>query len=85
VGVGLVLGVLIGGSEPKWEMRRTKWGGSTGCIMHRVHSSIVYIITPLPYQHVGLIDLHNIVFIMLVCLTFKLSKHRYVIPTYLTF
>jgi hypothetical protein len=69
VGVGLVLGVLIGGSEPKWEMRRTEWGGSTGCIMHRVHSSIVYIITPLPYQHVGLIDLHNIVFIMLVCLT----------------
>jgi len=34
-----VLGVLIGGSEPKWEMRRTGWGGSTGCIMHRVHTS----------------------------------------------
>jgi hypothetical protein len=31
--------VLIGGSEPKWEMRRTGWGGSTRCIMHRVHTS----------------------------------------------
>ncbi len=25
--------------EPEWEMRRTRWGGSTGCIMHRVHIS----------------------------------------------
>jgi hypothetical protein len=23
-----------GGSELEWEMRRTGWGGSTGCIMH---------------------------------------------------
>jgi hypothetical protein len=38
-GGGGVLGVLIGGSEPEWEMRRTEWGGSTGCIMHRVHTS----------------------------------------------
>ncbi len=30
-GGGGVLGVLIG--------RRTGWGGSTGCIMHRVHTS----------------------------------------------
>jgi hypothetical protein len=36
-GGGGVLGVLIGGSEPEWEMRRTGWGGSTGCIMHWVH------------------------------------------------
>jgi hypothetical protein len=34
---GGVLGVLIGGSEPEWEMRRTGCGGSTGCIMDRVH------------------------------------------------
>jgi hypothetical protein len=33
-GGGGVLRVLIGGSELKWEMRRTEWGGSTGCIMH---------------------------------------------------
>jgi len=34
-GGGGVLGVLIGGSEPEWEMRRIGWGGgSTGCIMH---------------------------------------------------
>jgi hypothetical protein len=38
-GGGGVLGVLIGGSELEWEMRRTRWGGSTGCIMHRVHTS----------------------------------------------
>jgi len=38
-GAGGVLGVLIGGSEPEWEMRKTGWGGSTGCIMHRVHTS----------------------------------------------
>jgi len=38
-GGGGVLGVLIGGNEPKWEMRRTGWGGSTGCIIHRVHTS----------------------------------------------
>ncbi len=37
---GGVLGVLIGGSEPEWEMRRIGWGGSTGCIMHRVHTSM---------------------------------------------
>jgi hypothetical protein len=24
--------------EPEWEMRRTGWGGSTGCIMHQVHT-----------------------------------------------
>ncbi len=41
-GVG-VLGVLIGGSEPEWEMRRTGWGGSTGCIMHRVHTSMKWM------------------------------------------
>jgi hypothetical protein len=28
-GGGGVLGVLIGGSEPKWEMRRTGWGGGS--------------------------------------------------------
>jgi hypothetical protein len=39
-GGGGVLGVLIGGSEVEWEMRRTGWGGSMGCIMHRVHTSI---------------------------------------------
>jgi hypothetical protein len=38
-GGGEVLGVLIGGSELEWEMRRTGWEGSTGCIMHRVHTS----------------------------------------------
>jgi hypothetical protein len=38
-GGGGVLGVLIGESEPEWEMQRTGWGGSTGCIMHRVHTS----------------------------------------------
>jgi hypothetical protein len=27
--------------EPEWEMWRTGWGGSTGCIMHWVHTSIV--------------------------------------------
>jgi len=26
-GGGGVLGVLIGGSEPEWEMQRTGWGG----------------------------------------------------------
>ncbi len=40
-GGGGVLGVLIGGSEPEWEMRRTGWGGLTGCIMHQVHTSII--------------------------------------------
>jgi len=40
-GGGGVLGVLIGGSEPKWEMRRTRCGGSTGCIMHWVHTSSI--------------------------------------------
>jgi hypothetical protein len=39
-GWGGVLGVLIGGSEPEWEMQRTKWGGLTGCIMHRVHTNV---------------------------------------------
>jgi hypothetical protein len=39
-GGGGVLGVLIGGSESEWEMRRTGWGGSTGCIMHRVYTSL---------------------------------------------
>jgi len=39
-GGGGVLGVLIGGSEPECEMRRTRWGGLTGCIMHRVHTSL---------------------------------------------
>jgi len=38
-GGGGVIGVLIGGSELEWEMRRTGWGGSTGCIMHRVHTN----------------------------------------------
>ncbi len=38
-GGGGVLGVLIGGNEPEWEMRRTRWGGSMGCIMHRVHTN----------------------------------------------
>jgi len=38
-GGGAILGVLIGGSEPEWEMQRTGWEGSTGCIMHRVHTS----------------------------------------------
>ncbi len=38
-GGGGVLGVLIGGSELEWEMRRIGWGGSTGCIMHQVHTS----------------------------------------------
>jgi hypothetical protein len=37
-GGGGVLGVVIGGSELEWEMRRTGWGGLTGCIMHRVHT-----------------------------------------------
>jgi len=43
-GWGGVLGVLIGGSEPEWEMQRIEWGGSTGCIMHWVHTSIIYFI-----------------------------------------
>ncbi len=35
-GGGGVLRVLIGGSEPELKM----WvGGSTGCIMHQVHTS----------------------------------------------
>ncbi len=38
-GGGGVLGVLIGGSEPEWEMRRTRWGGSTRCIVHLIHTS----------------------------------------------
>jgi hypothetical protein len=42
-GGGGVLRVLIGGSEPEWEMRKTGWGGSMGCIMHRVHTSVIYI------------------------------------------
>jgi hypothetical protein len=29
--------------EPEWEMRRTGWGGSTGCIMHQVHTSWIII------------------------------------------
>ncbi len=41
-GGGGVLGVLIGGSEPEWKMRRTGWRALTRCIMHRVHISIVY-------------------------------------------
>jgi len=43
-GGGRVLGVLIGGSEPEWEMQRTRWGGSTGCVMHRVHTDYCYFI-----------------------------------------
>jgi hypothetical protein len=43
VGGGGVLWVLIGGSELEWEMQRTGWGGSTGCIMHRVHTNIFII------------------------------------------
>jgi hypothetical protein len=39
-GEGEVLGVLIGGSELEWEMRKTGWWGSTGCIMHRVHTNM---------------------------------------------
>ncbi len=31
-GEGGVLGVLIGGSEPKWEMRRTRWGDRRGAL-----------------------------------------------------
>ncbi len=38
-GGGGVLRVLTGGNELEWEMRRTGWGGSTGCIMHRVHTN----------------------------------------------
>ncbi len=65
-GGGGVLGVLIGGSEPKWEMRRTRWGGSTGCIMHRVHTSlnnpssstmISFILCSLS-SHVFFVDMH---------------------------
>jgi hypothetical protein len=40
-GGGGVLGVLIGGSELEWEMRRTGWGESMRCIMHRVHTSFI--------------------------------------------
>ncbi len=25
--------------EPEWEMRKTRWGGLMGCIMHRIHIS----------------------------------------------
>jgi hypothetical protein len=25
--------------EPEWKKRRIGWGGSTGCIIHRVHTS----------------------------------------------
>jgi len=42
-GGGGVLGVLIGGNELEWEMRRTGRGGSTGCIMHWVHTSCFLI------------------------------------------
>jgi len=42
-GGGGVLKVLIGGSEPEWEMQRTGWGGSTGWIMHRVHTSYLLL------------------------------------------
>jgi len=31
-GWGGVLGVLIGGSEPEWEMRRTEWGDRQGAL-----------------------------------------------------
>jgi len=31
-GGGGVLGVLIGGSEPEWEMRRTGWGDRRGAL-----------------------------------------------------
>jgi hypothetical protein len=31
-GGGGVLGVLIGGSEPEWEMRRTGWGDQRGAL-----------------------------------------------------
>jgi hypothetical protein len=44
-GKGEVLGVLIGGSEPEWKMRRTGWGESTRCIMHRVHTNHSWIKT----------------------------------------
>jgi len=42
-GWGGVPRVLISGSEPEWEIQRTGWGGSTRCIMHRVHTSLIYI------------------------------------------
>ncbi len=31
-GEGGVLGVLIGGSEPEWEIRRTGWGDRWGAL-----------------------------------------------------
>jgi hypothetical protein len=27
--------------ELEWKMQRIGWGRSTGCIMHRVHTSII--------------------------------------------
>jgi hypothetical protein len=51
-GGGGVLGVLIGGNELEWEMRKTGWGGSTGCIMHRVHTSNHYRTTYLQYSNI---------------------------------
>jgi hypothetical protein len=31
-GRGEILGVLIGGSEPEWKMRRTGWGDRRGAL-----------------------------------------------------
>jgi hypothetical protein len=38
-GEGGVLGVLIGGGELEWEMRRTGWGDRRGALCTRVHTS----------------------------------------------
>jgi hypothetical protein len=40
-GGGGVLGVLIGGSELKWEMWRTGWRDRRGALCTRVHINLV--------------------------------------------
>jgi hypothetical protein len=44
-GGGGVLGVLIGGSELEWEMRRTGWGDRWGALCTRFTLVIIYAMT----------------------------------------
>jgi hypothetical protein len=42
-GGGGVLGVLIGGNEPEWEMRRIRWGDPRGALCTRFTLVYIYI------------------------------------------